>query len=68
MFSKSTEYALRATIYIAQNSNSEKKLAIGQISKAIGSPASFTAKILQNLTRAKNHNRQSGAEWRFLYN
>jgi len=53
MFSKSTEYALRATIYIAQNSNEENKLSIGQISKAIASPASFTAKILQNLTRAK---------------
>jgi Rrf2 family protein len=53
MFSKSTEYALRATIYIAQNSNEEKKLSIGRISKAIGSPGSFTAKILQNLTRAK---------------
>jgi Rrf2 family protein len=53
MFSKSTEYALRATIYIAQKSNEEKKLSIGLISKAIGSPASFTAKILQNLTRAK---------------
>jgi Rrf2 family protein len=53
MFSKSTEYALRATIYIAQKSNEEKKLSIGLISKAIGSPASFTAKILQNLTKAK---------------
>ena len=53
MFSKSTEYALRATIYIAQNSDGEKKVSIGQISKAIASPASFTAKILQNLTKAK---------------
>lgn len=53
MFSKSTEYALRATIYIAQNSDEERKVSIGQISKAINSPASFTAKILQNLTRAK---------------
>jgi len=51
MFSKTTEYALRATIYIAQKSSEEKKLGIEEISKAIDSPQSFTAKILQSLTR-----------------
>lgn len=51
MFSKSTEYALRATIYIAQKSTEEKKIGIEEISKAIDSPQSFTAKILQALTR-----------------
>ena len=51
MFSKSTEYALRATIYIAQKGSEEKKLGIEEISKAIDSPQSFTAKILQALTR-----------------
>ena len=51
MFSKSTEYALRATLYIAQKGSEEKKISIGEISKAIGSPRYFTAKILQVLTR-----------------
>ncbi len=51
MFSKSTEYALRATIFIAQKSSEEKKLGLDEISKAIGSPRSFTAKILQLLTK-----------------
>ena len=51
MFSKSTEYALRATIYIAQKSSEEKKLGIEAISKATDSPRSFTAKILQALTK-----------------
>ena len=51
MFSKATEYALRATIYIAQKSSAEKKLGIEEISKAIDSPQSFTAKILQALTK-----------------
>lgn len=50
MFSKATEYALRATIYIAQKSSTEKKLNIAEIAKAIDSPVSFTAKILQLLT------------------
>lgn len=51
MFSKATEYALRATIYIAKKSTEEKKLGIEEISKAIDSPQSFTAKILQALTK-----------------
>ena len=51
MFSKSTEYALRATIYIAQKSSIERKLGMDEISKGIGSPRSFTAKILQRLTK-----------------
>lgn len=51
MFSKSTEYALRAVIYIAQKGSEEKKLGLDEISKAIDSPASFTAKILQQLTK-----------------
>lgn len=51
MFSKSTEYALRATIYIAQKSSEDFKLGIKAISEATDSPPSFTAKILQVLTR-----------------
>src|SRR5665213_1435545 len=51
MFSKTTEYALRATIYIAQKGTIDNKLGIDEISKAIDSPKSFTAKVLQSLTR-----------------
>ena len=51
MFSKSTEYALRATIYIAQKGTGENKIGIDEISKAIDSPLSFTAKIMQALTK-----------------
>ena len=50
MFSKTTEYALRAVIYIAQESSVNNKLGLNEIAKAIGSPPSFTAKILQRLT------------------
>lgn len=52
MFTKTTEYALRATIYIAQKGNKENKLGLDEIAKGIGSPKSFTAKILQLLTRS----------------
>ena len=51
MFSKAAEYAIRATLYIAQKSSEEKKLGIAEIAKAIDSPKSFTAKILQLLTK-----------------
>ena len=51
MFSKATEYALRATIYIAKMGTEEKKVSIDEVAKAIDSPKSFTAKILQELTK-----------------
>ncbi len=51
MFSKTAEYALRATIFIAQKGSVDHKLGIDEIAKAIDSPQSFTAKILQLLTR-----------------
>jgi len=50
MFSKTTEYALRAVIYIAQKGTEDNKLGLAEIAKAIRSPRSFTAKILQQLT------------------
>lgn len=51
MFSKATEYALRATIYISQKGTEEKMVGLAEIAKAIDSPQSFTAKILQRLSR-----------------
>ncbi len=51
MFSKSTEYAMRATIFIAQKGSEENKLSLHEIALAIDSPPSFTAKILQSLTK-----------------
>lgn len=51
MFSKTTEYALRATIFLAQKSSVHNKLGIEAIAKAIDSPIPFTAKILQLLAK-----------------
>ncbi|MBX2930354.1 MAG: Rrf2 family transcriptional regulator [Chitinophagaceae bacterium] len=50
MFSKSTEYALRATIYIARQSSIHKKVSIQEIAEGIDAPKHFTAKILQLLS------------------
>lgn len=51
LFSKTCEYAIRATIYIAQQSKEDKKVAIKDIAKGIDSPEHFIAKILQNLSK-----------------
>jgi Rrf2 family protein len=51
MFSKACEYALRATLYLAQKSREEKRLSIDEIAAGIDAPRPFTAKILQQLNR-----------------
>ncbi|NIF06209.1 Rrf2 family transcriptional regulator [Chryseobacterium sp. Tr-659] len=51
MFSKTCEYALRALIYIAQQSKNGDRVGIKDISKSINSPEHFIAKILQDLSR-----------------
>ncbi len=51
MFSKACEYAIRATIYIAVQSNQDNRVGLKDISKEIDSPEAYTAKILQQLSR-----------------
>lgn len=51
MFSKSCEYAIKATIYIAVQSNQDNRVGLKDIAKEIASPEAFTAKILQQLSR-----------------
>lgn len=51
MFSKACEYAIRATIYIAYQSEQGRRAGLKDISKEIDSPEAFTAKILQQLAR-----------------
>jgi Rrf2 family protein len=53
MFSKSFEYALKAVIYLCNETGDGKKLNIREISAAIDSPEPFTAKILQSLVKRK---------------
>lgn len=51
MFSKACEYALRATLFLAQKSSEESKLSVDDIAAGIAAPRSFTAKILQQLIK-----------------
>ncbi|MGJ7033217.1 Rrf2 family protein [Niabella hirudinis] len=51
MFSKTCEYAIRALIYIAQQTRNGGRVGIKQIAEGIDSPEHFIAKILQELSR-----------------
>lgn len=53
MFSKTCEYAIRAMIYIAQQSRNGERVGIRKIAQGIDSPEHFIAKILQELSRKK---------------
>ncbi len=52
MLSKTCEYGVKATIYIALQSMSGKRTSLKYITKEIDSPEAFTAKILQKLAKA----------------
>ncbi len=51
MLSKSSKYAIRAVLYLAQNN--DKKIGSKEIAENLAVPAPFLAKILQELTREK---------------
>lgn len=53
MFTKACEYAIKAVIVIAIESQKGKRVSLNEIAGKIDSPAAFTAKILQQLTRSK---------------
>jgi Rrf2 family protein len=51
MFSKETEYALRALVYIQQQNFMAQRPGTEEIAREIEAPRHFTAKILQRLVR-----------------
>lgn len=60
MFSKACEYGIRATIYIAEQSISNRKVSLKDVAKAIESPEAYTSKILQQLSKHKIINSSKG--------
>jgi Rrf2 family protein len=53
MIGKTTEYAIRALVYIFIQNQEGKRPGFKEISRKIDSPEQFTAKVLQNLARAE---------------
>jgi Rrf2 family protein len=51
MFSKACEYAIRAAIFIASESEKGQRASLKDIAREIDSPEAFTAKTLQKLSK-----------------
>ncbi|NER18960.1 RrF2 family transcriptional regulator [Spongiivirga citrea] len=51
MFSKTCEYGIKATLFIAKKAQQEERVSLNDIANAINSPVAFTAKILQALVK-----------------
>lgn len=60
MFSKACEYGIKASIFIAEQSLLERKVSLKDVAEAIESPAAYTSKILQKLSRSNIINSQKG--------
>ena len=52
MLSKSAQYAVRSTIYLATQSNEDNRINVNQIAEELQVPSPFLAKLLQQLSRA----------------
>lgn len=68
MFSKACEYAIRAVVYVAAETDETKKVGILEICDHIEAPQHFTAKILQTLSRKHIVNSQKGVNGGFYLN
>lgn len=68
MFSKACEYAIKATIYIAQQSHQNRRANVKEVAKAVNAPEAFTAKILQQLCRASILESNRGKQGGFIFN
>lgn len=49
MFSKSTQYALKATLFLAHRNNPSEPMGTSDLASAINAPPQFLAKTLQKL-------------------
>ncbi len=68
MFKKETEYALRGLVYIQCENLNGSRPGIKEIASEIGTPQSFTAKILQRLVRYGFIESMKGKNGGFFFN
>jgi len=67
MLSKSTEYAIRALVFIQLCNWERKRPGVGEIAKEIEAPLAYTAKILQTLTKNTLLNSMKGRGGGFFF-
>ena len=53
MLSRTSQYALRSVLFIAENSHARKKVGVGEIAKALEIPKYYLAKILRKMAVGK---------------
>jgi Rrf2 family protein len=51
LFSNTSKYAIKAVLYLAIHSNTEKRVVISDIANSINVPQAYIAKLLQELSR-----------------
>jgi Rrf2 family protein len=67
MLSKSTEYAIRALIFVQLQNLMGKRPGVAEIAKEIEAPTAFSAKILHTLTSRKLLNSMKGRGGGFYF-
>ncbi len=67
MWSKTTEYAIRALVQIAVSNKDGRRPGFREIAESIDAPVQFTAKILQILSRAALVNSVRGRGGGFFF-
>ncbi len=68
MLAKSTQYAIRALVYVQLRNWEGKRPGVIEIAQEIEAPAAFSAKILQTLTRHKLVDSAKGRGGGFFFN
>lgn len=67
MFSKSCEYGIRASIYIAKNSLKSRKVSLREVADHTDAPPAFMAKVLQRLTKSNIMSSSKGPNGGFYF-
>lgn len=68
MLTKSTEYAIRAMVYVQLKNWEGKRPGVVEIAREIEAPEAFSAKILQTLTRHQLLDSAKGRGGGFFFN
>ena len=67
MLAKTTEYAIRALVYVQLKNLEQKRPGVGEIAKEIEAPEAYSAKILQTLTKHKLMDSMKGRGGGFFF-
>ncbi len=68
MLSKSSEYAIRALVFVQLRNWEQKRPGVDEIANEIEAPEAYTAKILQTLTKNKLMDSMKGRGGGFFFN